>query len=532
MIRIRFWFLMPILFVAVVAALWKLRASTPAVPSASSRAGRPPRIDPDYSGCSIPPNIAPLNFTIKEPGERYVVRVFSQRGESFLVGGRSPQIIIPPDEWRLLLEANRGNDLKFDVYAVNKSGRWQQFDTVVNSIAPEAIDSHVVYRLLKPVHNLFANMGTFQRDLGTYRETPILVSKYETSDRCVNCHTFAVNKPDRMILHMRGRDGVAMLLGQNGHVTKIDTRTGLHPSPASYPAWHPNGELIAFSFNKLDQFHHWVGNSRDVFDYHSDLGLYRVESNCVMSLPTISDPKRLETFPAWSPDGKYLYFSSAKKTWDSENAKERIIPPDYHEVRYDLMRIAYDANAGTGGELEVVLSAEETGMSVLEPRVSPDGRFLLFCMADYGSFPVYRNGSDLYMMDLQSREYWALQVNSNASDTWHAWSSNSRWIAFASKRRDGLFGRIYFAYVDTGGKTHKQFLLPQRDPTFYDSCLNNYNAPELITGPVSIPQQEFLRAIYASEAKQATLCPDSTVGSRRQEAAPGTTQPGETGYFQ
>lgn len=75
-------------------------------------------------------------------------------------------------------------------------------------------------------------------------------------------------------------------------------------------------------------------------------------------------------------------------------------------------------------------------------------------------------------------------VNSDMSDTYHSWSSNSRWFVFASKRDDGLYGKPYFCYVDKNGKAHKPFCLPQQVPTFYDDFLKSFNAPELVRGRI------------------------------------------------
>lgn len=85
--------------------------------------------------------------------------------------------------------------------------------------------------------------------------------------------------------------------------------------------------------------------------------------------------------------------------------------------------------------------SETTGLSAAQPRVSPDGRFLVCCLADYGNFPIYQPSSDLYMLDVGARQSRRLEINSEAADTWHCWSSNGRWLVFSSKRRDGLFAR-------------------------------------------------------------------------------------------
>jgi len=151
------------------------------------------------------------------------------------------------------------------------------------------------------------------------------------------------------------------------------------------------------------------------------------------------------------------------------------------------------------GQPETVLSAEETGMSILCPRISPDGRFLVFCMCEYGCFPVYQPSSDLYMMDLQTGQYHKLIINSEFSESWHSFSSNSRWLVFSSKRRDGLFTRIYFSYVDKDGSVYKPFILPQKDPAYYDSLLQTYSVPELVKSPVKVSPNALARAVRRSE---------------------------------
>ncbi len=306
-----------------------------------------------------------------------------------------------------------------------------------------------------------------------------------------------------MLLHLRGAQGTGMLLVHDGVVTRIDTRTAALPGPASYSTWHPNGQLVAFSVNSPMLLEHAVGDCRDVFDYGAGLGVYDLRRNCVLTVPQIADPQYLQTFPAWSPDGKYLYFCRARSSWPAEAKKRNILPTGFDRIRYDLCRIAYDDDHASWGTVETLLAAQDAGRSISEPRVSPDGRWLLFCMHQYGSFPVYQSSSDLYMMDLRNRRQWRLEINSDRSDSWHCWSSNSRWIVFASKRRDGLFGRLYFSYVEGDGSVHKPFLLPQQDPAFYDSFLENFNAPELIRSAVLADQRALLEAIGPAAAPQA-----------------------------
>jgi dipeptidyl aminopeptidase/acylaminoacyl peptidase len=252
---------------------------------------------------------------------------------------------------------------------------------------------------------------------------------------------------------------------------------------------------------QIAMFQHAAGSEvRDVIDLDSYLAYYDVNARTVKTTPALARKERLETYPAWSPDGRFLYFCSAPKTWTDRN----VIPAQYDQVQYDLMRIAYDVQRDAWGTTETVLSAQDTGQSILEPRISPDGRWLLFCMCKYGCFPVYQQSSDLYLIDLEAAgrtgrcEYRRLEVNSDESESWHSWSSNSRWIAFSSKRDNGTFTRTYLSYVDPNGTAHKPLLLPQEDPTHYDSCLWTYSVPELVTEPVQVSKEGLGRVVRGS----------------------------------
>ena len=165
--------------------------------------------------------------------------------------------------------------------------------------------------------------------------------------------------------------------------------------------------------------------------------------------------------------------------------------------------------------METVLSAKKTGLGILEPRISPDGRFLLFCMLTYGAFPTLNPTSDLYLMDLKTGDYESLPCNSDKSDSWHSWSSNSRWFVFSSKRGDGLFMKPYFCYIDKNGKTYKSFILPQKDPAYYDSFYKIYQLPELIKKPISVKSRDLIQAIYSPLKIEGELLITSATPSQK-----------------
>jgi len=445
--------------------------------------GRLPRIRPDYSGIVIPPNIAPLSFVVDEPGVCYYVEIRSERGENIRVTADTPSIRIPPEAWRKLLEANHGGELQLDVHARAADGSWHRFNTLTNTIAEEEIDGCLTYRLIGAGYNLWGPLSIRQRNLENYDESIILANR-PSGQGCLNCHTFWNNGTERMILQFGGGMvdyGSGMLLVKDGMAGNVDTRTATCPMPAGYASCHPSGELLAFSVNKVRQFFHSARTEvRDVVDLESDLAAYVLETNSVTSSPGICDPDLMESYPAWSADGKHLYFCRAPILWTDRDA----LPPErYDEVRYDLMRVSFDLATLSWGEPETVLSATQTGQSIMHPRPSPDGRFLLFSMCEYGCFPIYHRGTDLYLMDLASGDYRRLECNSDECDSWHCWSSSGRWIAFSSKRGNRLFARPYFSCVDEEGRAHKPFVMPQSAPEFYDSLCVHLQRAGADAGP-------------------------------------------------
>jgi Tol biopolymer transport system component len=190
-----------------------------------------------------------------------------------------------------------------------------------------------------------------------------------------------------------------------------------------------------------------------------------------------------ETFPAWSPDGKWLYYCAADK---------KNMPFDSQKLMYALCRVDFDAITGRFGNcIDTIATA---GKSVSFPRLSPDGRYLLYTASAYATFPVWHREASLEMIDLYDGSTVDIQaVNSNEADSYHAWSSNGRWIVFSSRRIDGLYTRTFFAYFDSTGRIHKPFLLPQKKPDHDALLLKSYNVPEFVKGKIQLSPYEISR---------------------------------------
>ena len=431
-------------------------------------------LNPDYTSISIPRNIAPLNFSINETADQYMVRFHNSNGIDFIIRSKDGNIEIPQKKWNKLLSATATTEFFLDVF-VKKSQQWEKYNTITNYVTQDSIDKYLVYRLIEPGFETWNKMGIYQRNLENFKETPVMLNSF-SDDNCMNCHTFCNNSSNTMMFHMRGKHG-GTIFYRNKNLSKINLKTENTISSGVYPAWHPSGNYIAYSVNNIVQsFHAIPGKKIEVYDTLSNIIVYDVNKNIITSCRDLSDPDRLETFPTWSPDGRYLYFCCAK-----------IQPMDkYNQIRYDLLRIAFDSENCSFGTLDTIWSASDQKKSISFPRISPDGRYLLFCMSDYGNFTIWHTESDLYLLDLTMSKISKPDINSSNSESFHTWSSTGRWIVFSSRRGDGLYTRPYFSYFDSSGRAHKPFLLPQRNPGYYFNFLKSYNLPELVTTRVEL----------------------------------------------
>ena len=164
------------------------------------------------------------------------------------------------------------------------------------------------------------------------------------------------------------------------------------------------------------------------------------------------------------------------------------------------MGVAFDAKTRTFGKPNLEVNCVSENKSASVPRVSPDGRYLLFTLGDYGQFHIWHRSANLYVKNLQTGEVRPLSLaNSNDAESYHTWSSNGRWIVFASRRDDGSYTRLYVSYFDKKGREHKPFLLPQRDPEQNVLLMKSYNVPELTKDAVEVPASSFKKAIYETK---------------------------------
>lgn len=109
-----------------VHALGLLMSCSPQEPVSEQTLKGCPAILPDYTGVTIPSNIAPLRFALEEEAEK-AVAVISGRKDKLIVDAEDGSFLIPEKKWHELLESSVGDSLQVKVY-VRKDGRWCMYE--------------------------------------------------------------------------------------------------------------------------------------------------------------------------------------------------------------------------------------------------------------------------------------------------------------------------------------------------------------------------------------------------------------------
>ena len=450
-------------------------------------------IFPDYKDVAMPINIAPPDFGVEEA--THIQSVMRCGDKEVRLCGKD-YIEIPFDDWQALKNEalsrkTAGGQIEVSVSAWTKGNpNGVTYKPFHITVSPDSIDPYICYRLIPPGYQAWNTMGIYQRNLSNYDEEAI-VTNAQNAHGCVNCHSLAQYSPQKgFLFHARGQGGGTVVYS-GGALKKVALESMGPMRSGTYPMWHPEGRWVVFSSNVTHQsFYAHSQDKIEVYDNSSDLILYDSKTDRVLTDPRFCDSLHWETFPAFSPDGRWLYVCQAKPVQ---------MPTRFNDLHYSLLRVPFDAETGSlGQEVDTVYSAAAKGGSVSFPRISPDGRWLLYTWSQCATFPIHHKEADLRMIDLYSPDFHEVTdigpINSKDVDSYHSWSSNGKWVIFSSKRIDGRYTRLFLSHWD-GRRFSKPMLLPQREPAHNVWRMYSYNIPEFMSAPVHFDADELSRLL-------------------------------------
>lgn len=211
------------------------------------------------------------------------------------------------------------------------------------------------------------------------------------------------------------------------------------------------------------QVQYYVANFKDYrflqvfYPTRGILAYYDRADGQVRPLPGADDSRSVQANATWSPDGKYLLFvrAAAREAYPrGRQLAESANDSNELQIQYDIFRIPF--NEGRGGRAEPVAGASANGMSNSFPKVSPDGRWMVFVKSRNGQ--LMRPDGQLYIVPAEGGAARRMRCNTPLMNSWHSFSPNGRWMVFASKSRSP-YTQLFLTHLDEQGNDSPAILV-------------------------------------------------------------------------
>jgi Tfp pilus assembly protein PilF/roadblock/LC7 domain-containing protein len=374
--------------------------------------------------------------------------------------------------WHAMREGAVKNPVRVTVLGVTKTEtaeRVVSMGSVSFHASPDPVGGTVFFRDV-PLPFIYAvkNPDTIRWRLGDVASEDPAPVVLENLPVCGNCHSFtadgktlamdvdyANDKGSYAIVEVAART----VLGPDKVITWSDFRRGDDvPTFGLLSQISPDGRYVISTVRDRSVFVQKddLTYSQLFFPVRGILAVYDRTQRRFFALPGADDPEMVQSNPSWSPDGKTVYFARTKATsiHKGKDITSVLVPPelvrDFTSGRrpfaFDIYRLPF--NDGKGGKPEPVPGASNNGQSNFFPRISPDGRWLVFCRAK--NYMLLQPDSKLWILPLEGGEAREMACNTPNMNSWHSWSPSGRWLVFASKQR-GPYTRLFLAHVDEQG---------------------------------------------------------------------------------
>ncbi|MCX6538881.1 MAG: tetratricopeptide repeat protein [Acidobacteria bacterium] len=255
------------------------------------------------------------------------------------------------------------------------------------------------------------------------------------------------------------------------------------------------------------------------------LAWYSKATGMLKPLPGADDPSYVHTGATWSPDGKFLVFARAKARASyppGDQLATYANDPNETQIQYDLYRIPF--NDGQGGKPTPIAGASANGMSNSFPKISPDGRWIVFVQAHNGL--LMRPDGRLYIVPAEGGQARQMRANTRLMNSWHSFSPNGRWMVFSSKSRSP-YTEMFLTHIDAEGNDTPAIVVENST-----AANRAVNLPEFVNIPpggllkIDAPVAEYYRLIdLASEALDARRSEEALSLLRQAvESSPGDAE--------
>ncbi len=422
------------------------------------------------AGSLFPADIVAPTFTWKYDGPGTVKwHVRLQVGKKELYSNKTDQSKWKPEPelWQKLKDKYIEQDITVTVQA--KGANTLQDSTRIK-ISKDKADAKIFYRDVPlPFIYAFRNLETINwrlGDISTEEPSEILMEKLPI---CGNCHSFSMDGGKFAMDVDYANDKGSYVITDIEKVTsltweKIITWSTYKREDGDYTFGllsqiSPDGRYAVSTVKDHSVFvpKENLFYSQLFFPIKGILAVYDTVTKEFFSLAGADDPEYVQSNPTWSPDGETIYFAKSLVFHSEEIDKSTsiLIDPaivsDFIEGRrlfkYDLYKIPF--NNGKGGKAEPIPGASNNGLSNYFPKISPDGKWLVFCQAN--SFMLLQPDSKLYIMPTSGGEPKKMTCNTDHMNSWHSWSPNGKWLVFTSKAR-GAYTQLYLTHIDENGQ--------------------------------------------------------------------------------
>ena len=237
---------------------------------------------PEYQDVTIPYNVAPLNFLVRNEGVDAVCVSVKGASDSLQINARGNKAIFPLKAWRALLEAEKEHTLEVTVTA-RTDGRWLRYPSFTWQVVADKLDAYVSYRLIEPGYEVWNALQIRERCIENFEER-ILADNSRTEGKCMNCHVHGGNSGNLSMFHLRGEGG-GTVLNRDGKLRKLALKNEQMVSAAVYGDFHPDGRYGVFSSNVIIPMFYTESNRRlEVYDTVSDLAVADFDGNRMIQI--------------------------------------------------------------------------------------------------------------------------------------------------------------------------------------------------------------------------------------------------------